>query len=219
MFNRILAIAMTCIAIMSSIGQANADFILDFTGGSASAPPLMQTLGWEFSLSDYKTITGLGFWDEKGDGLSADHMVGIWQVSGGSPLVATTVTNTSTPFASSAHEGRWLFQDFTTPLVLNPGIYVVGAFYNGDDQPREGVTSISLAPGFTYSQARFTSNFVTGLTFPDGQGGGTQGFFGPNLMLGQAVPEPSSILLSITALGLTGFQRALRARRQKKIIK
>jgi hypothetical protein len=212
---------MTCIAVMFSVGRANADFVLDFTGGNVSFAGDYQTLGWEFTLSENKTMTALGVWDEFGDGLAEDHLVGIWQVSGGAPLAVTTVTNSSSPFASTENSGRWLFQDLPSPLILTPGRYVIGANYDGDvgdDPVRIFTDSLSLAPGFFFNQNRFTTNPMTGLDFPD-SGGSARGFFGPNLMLGEAVPEPSSILLSLAALGLTGIQRTFRARRQKKIIK
>ena len=123
--------ALVCIlGVFSYAGPSSASPIFDFTGssgvGSASAGR-QGTVGWSFTLLTTMTVDGLGVWDENGDGIQDPQLVGLWS-SAGALLSSATVDGSSkaTPSASSA--GQWLFTA-VTPLVLDPGDYVLAALY------------------------------------------------------------------------------------------
>jgi len=191
-------------------GQAQAAIIgVDFTGGTAPSPVNQQTLGWQFTLSTTKIVTSLGVWEENPIGLNENHLVGIWNPSGGL-LTSATVTNASVPLASTASNGRWLFESLTIPLTLVPGTYIIGADYpTGNDVVRTSVATLSTAPGLAFVQGRFVSTPTSGFDFPDSTFATTGGHFGPNLLLTDSissVPEPASFtLLALGALGVAGY--------------
>jgi hypothetical protein len=59
--------------LLCSVGQARADLILDFTGGSAGTAGNSETLGWRFTVTSPLTATSLGFWDEGSHTLVNSH--------------------------------------------------------------------------------------------------------------------------------------------------
>jgi hypothetical protein len=192
---------------------ARAELALDFTGGGEGFPITEQTLGWQFSLSEARTVTALGMFDVASDGLSDDHAVGLWTLSG-TLLGSVTVTSTSTPVASTSPDGRWLFESLALPLLLGPGDYVIGADYPSEtfdnDTVITGTDAPATATGLTFVGGRFTSAPGPGLDFPDLSFTTSGGHFGPNLLFGPAaiVPEPSTFILAgLGGLSLAGLAR------------
>ena len=53
--------------------------------GASSGNENDQTVGWTFNVLSTTTVTGLGWYDPSGAGVSLAHMVGIWD--SGSPQV------------------------------------------------------------------------------------------------------------------------------------
>ncbi len=111
---------------------------MDFTTAGNAFPGFDSgsggTGGWAFTVLSKITVEGLGIWDEGANGLNSGHDVGLWK-SDGTLLLSTIVDNTSTPVASTFSRGQWLF-DSVTPLELEPGDYVVGAYYANNDPDR-----------------------------------------------------------------------------------
>jgi len=138
--------------------------------GNAPSQTANQNLGWEFTTSTPITVSAPGLWDYGSNVLAGAHQVGLWTSGGTTLLAQTTVDNSSTPVASAATHGRWLFSDIDD-VTLDPGDYIVAERAN-----TSGVFSFLKTSG-------------TGLI---------HAYFGANLMLADA-PEPGTFLLLLPA--------------------
>jgi hypothetical protein len=191
---------------------------LDFVGTTENAFSAELTLGWSFSVNQPIAVTGLGFFDDALSpfgslGLKQDHLISLW-TAGGALLAQTTITNASTPVASTAADGRWLFNDIAA-VTLAPGTYVIGA-----------LNSASLACAtcdyFRYLDTATTSSAITFIEARDISGNAfpsnpipsrNDGYFGPDFAF-TPVPEPMTMLLGGTgllALGYVGRKRLFRS--------
>ena len=199
-------------ALLAAVGTAQppaayaSTLALDFTGGfiSSCGGPVGAHCsdGWGFTVNSPITVDGLGFWDQGGDGLIDTHQVALFNDVGAVLLASATITNSSTPVASSAADGRWLFESIS-PLLLSPGSYSIAALYPayqsfGGDTSRVNATA-STIPEITFVTARESGCCLypeTLLPFFN------DGIFGPTFSA-SAVPEPGALLL-LTA-GLAGL--------------
>jgi hypothetical protein len=131
-----------------------------------------RTLGWQFDVSGGgATVTALGFYDDRKNGIGASHQVAIWNPVG--ELVAWAVVQTY-----HSLNGWWRMAPIS-PVTLPPGVgYRIAALNAGEYytwNPR----------GFTVGQnIRFTSDlYVTPPTWSIGlpvRSSGVTGWFGPN---------------------------------------
>jgi len=181
---------------------------MDFSGGQQFSVGSFPNVGWQFNVTSTVIVTALGIMDIGSNGLTDQHIVGLWD-NGGSLLAQTTITNASTVVASAYASGRWLFNDIAGQ-TLAPGTYVVGAFYpTTADQVIGSATGFTTIPQITFAASRtsttnsFTQPGVYGLVEP--------GVFGPNFQVSAAVPEPASLsLLGVGLLGLWCGRRGAR---------
>ena len=217
MHNRILLLSLGAALLPLCIAQPSfaQTPLIDFTGGVGGVIGVASTRGFTFDVTTPTTIGGLGFFDTNNHVLGRTYDVGLWD-SSGTLLASTTIGNASTSIASTSSLGQWL-ENSITPLVLNPGTYVLGAEYPDVDNTAvyvyEGIAS-SIG-GVSYGTAAF-ANAPT-LTLPTAQFGALDAaFFGPMAFTGQvaaSTPEPGTYSL-MGGLGLTGaaFLRRRRTR-------
>ena len=167
---------------LSGASEPGYDFDLD--DGFSTFSNNDSTLGWEFDLSETRTVTELGFWDEGPDGLSGPHAVGLWTAAG-ALLASVTVAGTSTARPSPSTNGQWRFEPIT-PIELGPGTYVIGATYASSDPDlmRIGASGGVTATDMTYVTGRSCGSCGTSLAFPSTlEPTAIEGGFGPNLLL------------------------------------
>ncbi len=201
----------TCFALMlTGPKPANATTALDFTGTSQNGFQAALTFGWSFSVTETIGADGLGFFDDflvDGRGLQQDHRVRLWTDEATPVLLAETIiTNASTPVASTASDGQWLFNDIGL-VLLTPGRYVLGA-----DDPQCGGAdcdrirfqdSAATIPQITFLENRDASP----IGFPASSASGrNDGYFGPTFRV-TVVPEPATLGLMLFAAAIAVCQR------------
>jgi hypothetical protein len=206
------AIGLASLLLVLSGAPAVATPLADISaavGGQTCTPSCV--LGWDFTASVPFVVDALGMWDAGSNGLVVSHDVGLWTATG-TLLASTTVTNgNSTPTASAAAAGRWLFTPIA-PLLLSPGSYVLGVHgaLAGTDLTVGG-TSVITPAGFTFGNERGVT-FSPTLVFPDSVPNPlVTGWFGPNLSV-TAIPEPTT--LTLLGIGLLGAATLLRRRKK-----
>jgi hypothetical protein len=172
---------------------------IDYTNGSWS-------LGWKFQATSNVIVSALGFYDDKGNGLTESHQVGIFKEDG--TLVASTTVNPGDP-----EIGHFVYHQ-VPGIGLQAGQYYRIAAVTGDENYTFWPTGFHSNPGikYTYDSYYYPSG-TTQLLFPDqslGFNAGNAGFFGPNFLLsgsargnGLGTPEPGS--LTLLCLGLAGL--------------
>lgn len=200
----------------SSSAARSATLGLDIISGSSS--PLFNnsttTFGWAFSLSEQKSVTALGVWDHFNFVSPGPFAVGLWSSAGGAPLAAVTVTNASTIVGSTWSSGQWLFTDLASPVVLDPGQYVLGAFGNfqiGVLARAGGSLAIQTPSFMTFLGGAFANG--PSLIFPSTGNLGpfiNPAYFGPNLQFSELpasveTPLPGALPLFATGLGALGW--------------
>lgn len=165
-------------------------------------PPF--TIGFQFTLSRTFSVTGLGVFDEGGDGFVAAHQVGLWDASG--TLLRSTIlgAGTSGTLTDGFRYGS------ITPATLGVGTYQIGAlFTDGGDAlffPNSG--AVTTIAGVTYVSGAFSEGAT--LRNPDVIGTEAPSYIGPNLLLEAAadpvgaVPEPSTWAMMIAGFGMVG---------------
>jgi hypothetical protein len=138
------------------------------------------SLGWAFVANAPSRVTALGFYDDKKDGLTASHPVGIYEKTSKVLLTSATVS------PSDPLDGYFRYVTLPTPLDLTPGTeYVVMALV-GDETY---LAFNSFAPGWTVNAAigyrggavYYADSEATTLVFPDTlDPASSGGDFGPN---------------------------------------
>jgi hypothetical protein len=203
------------LALVLATGTCFADTIAVVPGSGGSQNSAWNgnvTIGWQFTLTSSVTVTQLGFFDAGADGLADPHETGIWDSSQTLLGSATVPSGTAGTLL-----GGFRFVPVTA-FLLGPGEYTIGAYGNqtSPDEFAFGLSGSTTIAGLTLGGGVQSGSVLNTLTFP-GQVNGfaTEGYFGPNFAISDdrelsAVPEPSTIVLVATALGLAGLLRGKR---------
>jgi hypothetical protein len=137
--------------------------------------------------------------------------VTIWD-STGTVVQAQATVPAGTGTAIDSNGFRYV--SLSTPMLLAPGNYTIGAFYpTANDSATFNASTISTAPGVTYMGSRE----IGGNAFPPGNDAGLgMGYFGPNFQFTapptNGVPDAGAtwtlLLLGLTStIGVKFFVR------------
>jgi MYXO-CTERM domain-containing protein len=190
-------VGIICCAGFPGVAQAQIPAVVFDTTTGLNANNQDQTVGWQFDVLSSITVTGLGWYDEGGDGLEVRHEVGIWDPLG------TLLASVTLP----AGVGAGLVGQFRTlpiaPIVLAPDSgYIVGGLNSDENTERlaSNVFQVTI-PEIDHVDASFGP--VDG-TFqrPTSLSVATSGFFGPSFSVSSAAPEPGTFALGIVGLGI-----------------
>ena len=186
-----LPLAAYCIFVASSICVAQDEIALSFSlpqQGTTSSF-VDGITGFDFTPEATLTVSGLGWYDQDGDGLLNDHPIAIYETNTQTELAMTTVTS-----ISSLDGSNYRFEDIA-PLTLDAGTtYTVAAFTSGPQFDPEVVNpdgGIVFGDGFAFNRLR--QDLTNGLQFPSqsGEDGATQLFFlSANFRYSNVAPEP-----------------------------
>lgn len=166
--------------------------VFDHVGGAGGGLKVNVTDGWEFSTEKPLTVTSLGVWDYKNDGLGTEVPVGLWDADGNLLAQATVPAGTD---AGEIDSFRYVS---IKPVTLVKGrTYVIGATYTPETK--------EYIVGGNSSTRYFSDGAIRWVTrrrmiiqepvlkFPEppekpGSLVGSMGGFGPNFM----IAEPTS---------------------------
>ena len=186
-----IALATVTLAVTPSFGGSLA---ASATGGVLSAN-FHFTVGWSFTVNSAVTVEALAFFDAGNDGLHDAHDIAIWRSD------TTLVTSTTIPAGTSAVLDSGYREVAISPVLLNPGDYVIGAYLPlaVDTWHFGSGTVVTTIPQITFGHDQFVAG--TSLAFPNSSNL-NPGYFGPSFFVQDAVPEPSAGVLGLTGLGL-----------------
>jgi hypothetical protein len=186
-----MALALFAVLIVCCPVPMRADIIALRFQTTSSGGHSNITVGWAFSVRRPLLLTELGV-DPFGRVTRESHPVTLWDDTGIIEAQATVPAGTD-------------YVPLSSPLLLAPGNYVIGAFY---DSSLDGfvfrATSMSTAPVLTYTGSRS----VFGNAFPTGDpDNNPNSYFGPNFQF-TLVPSVSDASLTWTLL-LLGLMTVL----------
>jgi hypothetical protein len=194
-------------ALLSGAGRGSGAPILTFDAGTGSSgAENNQSVGWRFTVVSPVTVTGLGWFDDNGDGLATSHTVGIWDPSG------ALLTSILIPAGTAAPLDGQFRTEAISPITLTPGVnYVVGGENFSTNTERLAFdVSQTVDPHILFGHPTF-SNLNSGFTRPFSDSVASTGFYGPSFsfsVTAPAVPEPSSLaLLALGGGALAGWRR------------
>lgn len=203
---------LACVAIAGAAGLANAQAITGFTGGSQFniyyGASTGDVIGWRFTVNTDIFVTDLGVWN--GDtqlgfeGLTSDHMVGIWNSDTGSLLISGTAGPGGTAV------GAFTYTSVADTVLSTGGNYVIGAMYTATDGDSyiSSASTLTTDPAVNFGGAMFPDAGDLGFVLPGQQSAATsRGRLGPNFLF-RPVPTPGGLAV----IGLGGLVAARRRR-------
>ena len=167
------------------------------------------TAGYEFTVNSALTVTALGVFDDRQNGLSDSHPIGLYNNSG-VLLASTTLDSGTTDLLINQFRYRNI-----APTALAAGQnYRIGAYYpDSADTIAVLANGVVFDPRVTFITAR--GNMGVGLAFPDQDFSFfNPGGFGPNFRIVSSVPEPSSLAFFGTLCLTSGLFAVQRLRRK-----
>src|SRR5215469_4064480 len=177
-----------------------ADPVLTFDpSGGGSASHFNQSVGWEFDVLNPLTVTGLGWWDETGNGIPMSHMVGIWAPDGNLLASVLIPAGTAAPL-----DGQFRTVGISALTLTTDTGYIVGGQEFATDSERlacgdggtcDGPLSVAVDPRIAFFSGTFSQ--FGGFQRPSIETEAVDGLFGPSFSV-VPVPEPS--MLVVTAL-------------------
>ncbi|MEQ8969688.1 MAG: PEP-CTERM sorting domain-containing protein [Coleofasciculus sp. C1-SOL-03] len=200
--------------ICSNFAQAST-IAVDPSGGGTPVASADAIHGWSFTVNNTVALDELLLFDLNSDGFRGNHDVGVWDTNSTTPLLQGTFSaGTSNPTLASA-DSRGIWRVLGVPnLQLNPNTTYVIGYYNPADGYDATVASssvfgplnITTSSDIVFGEAREALN-VASLTRPDDfSSSRNPGWFGPSFTTTsvepEPVPEPATILGSVTALGM-----------------
>lgn len=190
------------------IDAGPSSYVDGFLGGNYVA-------GTEFSITSSVQFNALGYLDARGDGLSGDHQVGLWDVATQALIAQVTVNSSSTQVLSAQGTGMWYLQSIGSSISLGAGTYRVAGI-TGNDNDADSLSNDKLGlPGMTFSSGYVRTEYPNGgFAFPNL----TYGSQAIRATLGNLDSAPASVpdsgatlaLLGLGILGLGFVGRALR---------
>ena len=157
--------------------------------GPASVTQVFTTgnyvAGSEFTITAPTTIRSLGWLDAEGDGITAIHQIGLWDVATQTLLTSATVAPGSRFVASAYGSARW-YMAGVPDIVLAPGTYRVAGEVSGDNV---ALSNDQLGG----SGATITTGYVR-TDFPSG------GFAYPNLTFGSNAIRATASTRAVSSL-------------------
>jgi hypothetical protein len=203
--------AATIFAVPTASAQTPAYTIKDTIAvGAVNNPPF--TLGFSFTANSNFSVQALGFFDSGQNGILESHPIGVFTESG------TLLTSTTIPSGTAAPLINQFRYANISPVTLIAGqTYLIGALYTTNQELffyPDQATGFVANPLITYNGARYVDGAT--LKAPIGIPSGSGGYFGPNMLLGPAAPEPGSLALLIPVLGIasTGLRQYRRRGRR-----
>lgn len=161
---------------------------VEFMGGSGGGLTVNATDGWEFAVKSPVTITSLGVWDHRDDGLNTAIPVGLWDADGELLARATIPAGTEAPGSNGFRYVE------VAPIRLRAGEnYIIGAAYTPATKENIGggtTSSRFFSDGAIRWVKRRRTIKQADLTFPEAgnvtvPGIPNPGGFGPNFLIEQ----------------------------------
>lgn len=177
---------------------------------SAVSPPTLERFrpyagwegrrvwGWVFSTDQELSVTALGYFDYLGDGLDAEHPIGIWALRGEAPLASATIG----PGAAGVLHDGYRYLELQEALHIGPGAYILASLggYDLDGYPAD-VRDSKIGQGIEFRAVRRASEHDIFAKPMQHVLNGRAPIDGSNFLYA-VVPEPGLPILLLLGVGL-----------------